>query len=778
MSVFSPANNPAIETHRRSLRDERAAWLGLSVLLHILAWLALIHLTPLRRALQAAARTEKAPLSANIIEELSRRIERDQLREMEKTLRNIEDLERALAQERAARGALRKEEPGEPAEDILHRALAEMRRAANAQQTALEILRSAMPDPETALDRLAAAEARLEEAETAQREALAELAGIGEGLLDEALQAQMDASARQTRARADLARAAQIRDTAAELGRQEQRAREEVRQFREREWNSGLREMERRKEEARRAEQERTAYAGELEKRRAEAASASAAAEKGAEFRNAAERARQALARAEREGERIAERAERAREALERAAARHTENERRLAEIEARAQAWASERAQRALGIAEALRAAAPAQEAAFAAQQYAMELLLSATARAPASGSADTPSAPPTPDASRAVAQVYERARASEARGTLHYREIRAAELALIQGTTLHEARRGVDVPMPLRRGADEIFTVRTPVRTRAGLEQLKRELTEARRQIEAMAAASEARLEAARRKGAAAEGALADAIREMVERERALADLSHEDRGGKIVDLTRIVSAPGRALPDPGDARRTPAPSEIPTAAPAAGQASASAPGPAEPQPPPRAASNSAPPQVRVQDVRAFGRRLTETGPATDWLAVNSWYVVGPFPNPQRQNIHREFPPEVGQGRIRPDLDAVYVGAEGRPVRWEFVQSSAPMVAPKNPEPYTIWYAYTELFLEESQDLWVALGSDDRSDVWVNGDKIWSSSDHLKAWNIGEGYRRVRFERGINRILYRIENGHGGIGFSFVVHTGESVR
>ena len=65
---------------------------------------------------------------------------------------------------------------------------------------------------------------------------------------------------------------------------------------------------------------------------------------------------------------------------------------------------------------------------------------------------------------------------------------------------------------------------------------------------------------------------------------------------------------------------------------------------------------------------------------------------------------------------------------------------------------------------------DAVIAVGSDDRSDLWINEQKVWWSSDKLKSWRIGEGYRKVHLRRGVNRILYRIENGHGDISYNFV--------
>ena len=172
----------------------------------------------------------------------------------------------------------------------------------------------------------------------------------------------------------------------------------------------------------------------------------------------------------------------------------------------------------------------------------------------------------------------------------------------------------------------------------------------------------------------------------------------------------------------------------------------------------------------------------RFTESGlkdgiPAK-WMYVQDWYVIGPFPNPDRVNLRRKFPPESVV-----DLDATYVGKDGRTIKWEFMQTrnSTPKeswrsdgkaeIVPYNAEEYGIWYAYAEVFADAACDRWIAVGSDDRSDIWVNDAPVWGSSNKLKSWRIDEGYRRIRLNKGRNRILARIENGWHALGWSVCI-------
>lgn len=162
--------------------------------------------------------------------------------------------------------------------------------------------------------------------------------------------------------------------------------------------------------------------------------------------------------------------------------------------------------------------------------------------------------------------------------------------------------------------------------------------------------------------------------------------------------------------------------------------------------------------------------------------WMYISSWYVIGPFPNPNRMNLRRKFAPESVQ-----DLDATYVGKDGRVLKWRFWQANnvdrpipwdrkntfkdAAQVMPENAEEYSIYYAYAEVFMDRDCDRWVAIGSDDRSDAWVNDLPIWGSSNKLKSWSLAEDYRRVHFKKGRNKVLVRIENGWHGMGWSFCI-------
>ena len=175
---------------------------------------------------------------------------------------------------------------------------------------------------------------------------------------------------------------------------------------------------------------------------------------------------------------------------------------------------------------------------------------------------------------------------------------------------------------------------------------------------------------------------------------------------------------------------------------------------------------------------NVVRFAENPAKDGIPAKWMYVQDWYVIGPFPNPNRVNLRRKFPPESVV-----DLDATYVGKDGKTVKWEFMQAKnatprepwrgdlKPEVVPSTAEEYGIWYAYAEVFSDIACDRWIAVGSDDRSDIWVNDVPVWGSSNKLKSWRVDEGYRRIRLNKGRNRILARIENGWHSLGWSVCI-------
>jgi len=164
------------------------------------------------------------------------------------------------------------------------------------------------------------------------------------------------------------------------------------------------------------------------------------------------------------------------------------------------------------------------------------------------------------------------------------------------------------------------------------------------------------------------------------------------------------------------------------------------------------------------RTEQNYEVGRKVvSEGGAPVEWMFVDTWYTIGPFPNPKRINLNKKFPPETVV-----NLSATYRGKDDRIVGWEFLQSNRIKCVPLHDEEFAIYYAYTELWFDQPMELWVAIGSDDKANVWINGLPVWISGDQLKPWRINEGLRKVHFKEGVNTVLFRVENGWKGTSFS----------
>ena len=181
-----------------------------------------------------------------------------------------------------------------------------------------------------------------------------------------------------------------------------------------------------------------------------------------------------------------------------------------------------------------------------------------------------------------------------------------------------------------------------------------------------------------------------------------------------------------------------------------------------------------NQRPPDIKTYFESVPGRKFVKEGgtPAV-WFYVDDWYLLGPYNNQGRMNVQKVYPPESII-----DLDADYLGKYNAKLKWVYdsfgSDNHRPIATPSygSAAAYTIYYGYTELYFEEESDLWIAVGSDDRSDLWINDLPVWHSSNKLKSWSIDEGFRKVHFQKGINKIVFRLENGWHTVGFSLLIN------
>ncbi len=176
--------------------------------------------------------------------------------------------------------------------------------------------------------------------------------------------------------------------------------------------------------------------------------------------------------------------------------------------------------------------------------------------------------------------------------------------------------------------------------------------------------------------------------------------------------------------------------------------------------------------------------GGKIMQGHRQAPWMFLNTWYVIGPFAYDAGKgrpgSLNRIYGPEAGV-----DLDQTYsdMSKTGRTLRWRFRQTEFMRIEPY-PDQVTknaIWYFFTQVQSERDQWLWVAFGSDDYSICWVNDleKPVYNADTIPHHWEpfVTKDMRPVHFKKGVNNILFKLENAGGTTGFSMIINTDPSL-
>jgi hypothetical protein len=170
--------------------------------------------------------------------------------------------------------------------------------------------------------------------------------------------------------------------------------------------------------------------------------------------------------------------------------------------------------------------------------------------------------------------------------------------------------------------------------------------------------------------------------------------------------------------------------------------------------------------------------GRKLVTGGRTSEWMYVDSWYIIGPFPGDRRrENLDVRFGPEANV-----NLDDIFTGKDGQKIGWEYKKTGFVRqgpgqktahwkIEPKRVVAYAIYYAFTEIFSDVPREAWIATGTDDYGKLWINDELVWRSPKERKPYNATENIQLVNLAQGQNKILYRVENAGGTMGFSLLI-------
>jgi hypothetical protein len=172
---------------------------------------------------------------------------------------------------------------------------------------------------------------------------------------------------------------------------------------------------------------------------------------------------------------------------------------------------------------------------------------------------------------------------------------------------------------------------------------------------------------------------------------------------------------------------------------------------------------------------------------GPGADYanrVYLNSWYLIGPFDGRHGADIYNNpaYPPEKAVL-----LDAVYYGKDNRLVKWRYVTAqSYPLVPPDMVED-SVYYGYTELSVDKDIDLTAWIGADDDVQLYLNDRLVWKGGNvnkaayfdaifnggasYLQDYNRTEGKRVLHFNKGRNKLFFKLSNGPNSAFLSLVL-------
>jgi hypothetical protein len=175
------------------------------------------------------------------------------------------------------------------------------------------------------------------------------------------------------------------------------------------------------------------------------------------------------------------------------------------------------------------------------------------------------------------------------------------------------------------------------------------------------------------------------------------------------------------------------------------------------------------------------AAGRVFGAGGTYAERVYLDTWYVIGPFEGRGDESMQAAWPPENDV-----DLDAAYPGPEGRTLTWQFTSRGFYPFIPPDRRANGVYYAYTELRIEEDRDVWLAIAADDDSMMWLDERLVWVSAPGDKSWyhppyylrdelvgslSLAEGQRRVHLTAGVHRLLFKLYNDSDRTFFSVVL-------
>jgi hypothetical protein len=147
-----------------------------------------------------------------------------------------------------------------------------------------------------------------------------------------------------------------------------------------------------------------------------------------------------------------------------------------------------------------------------------------------------------------------------------------------------------------------------------------------------------------------------------------------------------------------------------------------------------------------------------------------IPEWNVIGPFANPRFHGTDRRGLDSVYLPETVTDLQKVYSGLRGKPIRWQYVKTPEQGYLSLNeiirPSELVVTYALTYVYSPDDRKVTLYIGTDDGAKVFLNGKEVYRFLD-VRIAEPDQAAVELDMKKGWNELMLKIENNLGGYAF-----------
>jgi hypothetical protein len=158
---------------------------------------------------------------------------------------------------------------------------------------------------------------------------------------------------------------------------------------------------------------------------------------------------------------------------------------------------------------------------------------------------------------------------------------------------------------------------------------------------------------------------------------------------------------------------------------------------------------------------------RQLKDLGEATEVFTkrqgfINTWHIIGPFPNENGSAFHNEFFPEKGVDLSKGgEVDGTKL--EWKKVTTDEIPARISLSAEFEKNQFVTAYAYAELHAEKEMPVQILFGTNDGCEFWVNGEKRFEVNEE-RGCEIDGDKVETTLKPGVNTLLLKVLQAGGG--------------